>query len=225
MDFERSFRYILDDQEWYIKIGIGALLALSGIGLFAVLGWSMEIMRRVAAEEEDLLPDWTAIGDYFILGLKYSALGLVWMMPVLLFSICGSILVGVGAGHFADSADAAAFASIFSICMFGLVIVNMLVMLFLAPPAMVLLAQGADYKSLFNPRTLLHFTRANLGGYLIANIVGYLLTMILGAAGIIECIVGSYFGFAFGYAVWAYLNGAAHRDAMQNLTDSELAAA
>ncbi len=48
MDFGKAFTYAFEDQDWLKKLGIGGLLLLIPIfGILAVMGWTVEITRRV----------------------------------------------------------------------------------------------------------------------------------------------------------------------------------
>ncbi len=74
MDLERAFMYIWQDKDWPTKILIAAALMITGIGAIGVLGWIAELSRRVAVGEEDLLPEWDRIGDYFLSGIKLAGM-------------------------------------------------------------------------------------------------------------------------------------------------------
>ena len=46
-----NFDAFTNDSEIAKKLLIGSLLVLTGIGLLAVLGWMIEIMRRVQSQD------------------------------------------------------------------------------------------------------------------------------------------------------------------------------
>ena len=69
MDFGKAFSYVFDDEDWIKKIGIGALLSLIPIvGWFVILGWGVEITKRVINKNPEILPDWSDFGGYLTRG-------------------------------------------------------------------------------------------------------------------------------------------------------------
>ena len=68
MDFGKAFSFVFEDEDWIKKIGIGALLSLTVIGLIPVLGWALEITKRVINKDAEVLPDWSDFGGYITRG-------------------------------------------------------------------------------------------------------------------------------------------------------------
>lgn len=217
MNFEQAYRFITDDEDWLKKIGFGAVLWLTGIGVIALLGWSMEIMRRVSTDEENPLPDWTEIGQYFVNGLKFFVLTFVWTLPAILFIFCASFSIIFTSAQFADPNDAVGLPILMMLCSFVVILVNMVFLALVAPPAMGLIAEGAPLASLFIPRASWDLAKANLGGYLLSAIIGNFVVNLLAMLGIFLCGIGFFFGGSFGYAFWAHLAGQAHAQAKSNL--------
>jgi hypothetical protein len=51
MEFGRAFSYAFEDSEWIKKVGIAALVFLIPLlGLIILMGWSLEIIRRVSLD-------------------------------------------------------------------------------------------------------------------------------------------------------------------------------
>jgi len=62
MDFGRAFTYPFDDPDWLRKLAIIALISLIPIfGWFVLMGYIVEITRRVIYHEEVLLPEPTKL--------------------------------------------------------------------------------------------------------------------------------------------------------------------
>jgi hypothetical protein len=60
MEFGRAFSYTQQDPEWLKKVGIAAaLMIIPFVGWLAVLGWGLEITRRVINNDPETLPDWS----------------------------------------------------------------------------------------------------------------------------------------------------------------------
>ena len=47
MNLEKALTYPFDDKQWASKIGLGALISIIPILNFALLGYVIELMRRV----------------------------------------------------------------------------------------------------------------------------------------------------------------------------------
>jgi hypothetical protein len=92
VEFARPFAAIRRDPRWLRKIALGALVNLVPyVGPVAVMGWSVEYMRRVAWGRDEELPEWSGIGKHALRGLwafvavmPYSAVVAVIATPVIM---------------------------------------------------------------------------------------------------------------------------------------------
>jgi len=120
MEFGRAFTYAFEDTDWLKKVGIAALVFLIPIvGGIIVMGWALEITRRVINDDPQPLPDWSDFGGYLGKGFKAFVVSLVYALPVLLVVGCGQ-LVMFGAGTALSESDpdlAGTVAMIVSLCM------------------------------------------------------------------------------------------------------------
>lgn len=216
MNFGAAFSFITADKDWLKKIAIGALLALTGVGTFAVMGWMMEIIRRYKNEEEELLPDWSGIGQYFVGGLKMWVIGFVWMLPVILFAACFGGIIAI-AGNQMNTSDAETLTYVLSAC-FGLfaLVYGLLVTVLMVPMAGTLADTGEIGKAI-NPANAFKLLRGNVGGFLLAAIAAPIIIALLSMVGAIACGIGSYFGMAFGWAFYGHMVGQAYKKAVESL--------
>ncbi len=87
MKYSQAFSYVFEDSNWFKKIAIAGLITLIPIvGQLYLLGWMIEIIRRVKAGREDILPT-THFGYFLTLGLKAFVVALVYSIPVILANI------------------------------------------------------------------------------------------------------------------------------------------
>jgi hypothetical protein len=84
INYGTAFTFFFKDKDWFRKFAIATLLTFSIIGLGPVLGWTLELVRRVRAGEEAELPDWVNWRGYWKQGLKYWTVNLLWLLPVVL---------------------------------------------------------------------------------------------------------------------------------------------
>jgi hypothetical protein len=207
MDFGLSFTYVFQDEEWIKKILIGAVAFLViVIGWIPLLGWMIEIARRVIRQDPQPLPDWSDLGGLFSLGLK----GLV-------IAIVAGILPGVLAlpyailGALGNNTDT--IFTIYSVC-YGCF--NILYAIFLAlglPASFGILAATDQLGDALNPSKIFGLVKANPAVYVMA-IVGGFVAGIVGNLGMILCGVGVLATMAYSVAIMGHLYGQAYRQAV-----------
>lgn len=222
MELEHAFSFVFQDKEWFKKLGIAALLAISIIGSFALFGWLGEISRRVANEEEEPLPGWEPLGDYFLNGLKIFAITLIWSLPVVLVIIVTSLGFLSGA-MMEDPGPFIAVVSVFSMCIYVFIFGYIIAINLLSPPLWMLVAEGGAFSELINPKHAWQLFRANVGSYLIAMLIGWLIAAILSPLGAIVCLVGALFTSIYSQTTLAHLVGQATRQARLNLAEKQVA--
>ena len=212
-----NFDVITKDQDIVKKLVIGGLLSLTGIGLFAVLGWMVEIMREVSRGEEPVMPDFDNIGEFFMDGLKVSLVGIVWSLPVaLLVVIFVSLMIFAPAFGF-DGDTVAAMALILSFCLVALVFLTLIPITLLLIPALGIYAETGSVKAALNVREAFVLVRANVGGFLIAALLGLLVQAVLNSIGTLLCVIGVFPAGVVSYALQGQLFGNAYMDARANL--------
>ncbi len=98
IDARRSLTFVFDDERWVKKILIGALFALGPVlvvGIFFLVGYLVEIVRRVAADSDDPLPEWAGnYRTYFTQGFPAACGVLIWLIPFQLVWIGAALLMG-----------------------------------------------------------------------------------------------------------------------------------
>jgi hypothetical protein len=100
VEFARPFVAIRKDPRWLRKIALGALINLIPyFGMVAVVGWSMEYLRRVAWGSDEELPEWAGLGKHALRGLwafvailPYSMLAGVIATPIIIAVVIGSTI-------------------------------------------------------------------------------------------------------------------------------------
>ncbi len=217
MDFARSFSFITEDKDWFKKVGIAALLILTGIGGIISLGWLIEIVKRVSNDDPEALPGWENIGDYLINGLKLFGVVIVWSLPIIILSICSSLFLFSSSDCINYDCQINPSGVIPMMCISILVIVYSVFLGFLTAPLFGLIGEGLSFKELINPKTSYSLLKSNFFVYLLSIFLGGLISSFLSSIGVIACFVGAFFGNAFGYAVMGHLIGQAHKQARENL--------
>jgi hypothetical protein len=216
MEIERSLVFIWEDEEWIKKILIAGGLMLTGFGAIGVAGWLAELSRRVANDEDTPLPEWDDIGRYFVIGLKYLGIIFLWALPVILLIVAIS-LISVFAFTQEDPTALAAVITVFSICIYVLFFIYVLLITLLVMPLWVQLAEDTAFGELVNPTPSWKLLRANLGGYLVVMLVTWMATMAASLVGTLLCVVGVFFTGIITQAFFAHMVGQATAQARENL--------
>ena len=211
MDFGTAFSYAFQDEEWLKKLAIGAVLALTGIGMIPVLGWMMEIIRR-AKDGDYSLPDWADFGTFFVDGLKVIAIGLIWAIPAAV--IGGCIAGGASLGADSSSEWTAILGWILVAVSSCLALPYYLAIVLLSPAMISILAVGGSFGEALNPANSFKIFRNNIGGYLITLIVQMFGFPILSGLGSIACVVGAFATMAYGFTIIGNLYGQAYATAV-----------
>jgi len=208
MDLEKAFTFIWKDEEWPQKMGIAVVLMVTIIGSIAVIGWVAELAKRVAHQEENPVPSWDELGEFFKIGLKFWAIIFIWALPATI-AITGTALLTTSSVFMDNPEPFLTIVSIFNICLFVFVFVYILVINLLSPLLWVLLAEGESFSTLVNPSHAWKLFKSNGGGFLIAMLVGWLITTILSSFGLVACLIGILFTGVLSQMIVAYLIGQA----------------
>jgi hypothetical protein len=208
MDFGRSFTFAFEDKNWLTKIGIAGLLLLIPIlGQIIVAGWAVEIARRVIHREAELLPDWSNFGDLLVKGLKVFVIGLVYSLPVILLQVC--LQGGLTAAFSNADTDTQNMLGIFTACLGCVAAILGFALGLLASVAMGKFAATDDLGSAFRLGEIVSLLRAAPGAYLLA-FLGVIIAGFLSLFGLILCIIGVVFAYAWAFTVQGYLYGQAY---------------
>jgi hypothetical protein len=214
MDIAAALSFVTQDKDWIKKILIGAVLVLTGIGMIPVLGWTLEITRRVIRGDAEPLPEWTDFGKFIVDGLKLIVAAFVWILPYAILSAClGGI--GTALANSGSQSDASTASTVLSVCL-GIIALPYFIVYGLLLPGMAgTLAEKGSLGSALNPANAFKLVRANIGGYVIAFLVGDIIISVATFVGALVCLIGLFPATAYAYAVLGHLYGQAHRKARE----------
>ena len=208
MDFGLSFSFPFQDEDWIKKIVLTAVISLIPIiGQLALLGWMVELTRRVIRGDAEPLPDWADFGGILMLGLKMFAIGFVYALPLIFISIPTAIFDSL-----IDSESAVALYTVVTMCFSCFAVIYGLALAFFFPAAVGELAATDDLGAAINPTNIIARVRAEPSAYLLA-FLGTILVGFLAGFGIILCFVGLIFTTVYAYAVQGHLYGQAYIEA------------
>jgi len=216
MDIGLALGFAFQDEEWVKKILIAAVLVLTGIGGIAVAGWSVEIIRRLVNNEQEILPGWDNIGKYFLDGLKLGIVFFIWSLPIILVGACVGGLAPLASDQLANYRTANTIQIVVISCVSLLAIVYSIILALLAPAVFGRSAEDLPFGQLLKPGPAFKLLRANFGGFLVAWLLADIGFGLLAMVGTIICVVGIFPAVAYGYAFAGHLLGQAYVKAKEN---------
>jgi len=184
MDIGRAFGFVFEDEEWVSKLLLGTVIMLIPIlGWFALMGYAVELLRRVKASDPRPLPAWDDIGRYFVDGLMFWVATLIYSIP-LLIAICPIALVWILPAAAGDSEDLMAIlAGVSGIVTIGLGCLATLYGILLAlltPVLQIRYAERGEIADCLRFGEIFRFLFAHIGPIIISQILIWAAGMIIG---------------------------------------------
>jgi hypothetical protein len=211
MDFGLSFSFPFQDEDWIKKIVLTAVISLIPlIGQFALMGWMVELTRRVIRGDAEPLPDWADFGGILVLGLKMFVIGFVYALPLIIFALPMGVMSAL-----LDNESAVALYTFVMMCFSCFAVIYGLALAYFFPAAVGELAATDDLGAAINPTKIIAHVRAAPSAYLLA-LLGTIVAGFLAGFGIILCFVGVIFTIVYAYAVQGHLYGQAYLEATKS---------
>lgn len=196
MDVAKAFTFIMEDEQWVGKIGIGALVTLLSFLIIPIpllVGYMVGVSRNVKNGAPTPLPEWEDWGQLFKDGLSIIVAQLVYTLPFWLLA-CFSFIATIGFGRLAEASE-----DIFTtgmIATFGLVgcltLLFAVALLFLSPAIVVQYVRTNELGATFRFGEVIAIARDNIGDILIVFLVtlgvSIVLNLVIGVLSVILCI-------------------------------------
>ena len=230
MDIGKAFTFVFEDDDWITKILIAAAILLVGVLFSWVLliplilavallnGYMVEIIRRVIRGQVDGLPEWDNWGDLIAEGLKVFVIQIVYMLPIIIASLC--MIVPAAAAE--SSEGLSVFLSVVLSCFMVLWAILASIVL---PAATAIYAATDDLGAAFRFGEVFALVRDNLSTYLITLVMTWVASFV-GGLGSIVCGLGTFLTSPYGTMVTGHLYGQAYvastAQAVQPVFDDDL---
>ncbi|MGB2963809.1 MAG: DUF4013 domain-containing protein [Anaerolineales bacterium] len=206
MDFGKAFTFVFEDEDWIKKIGVGGLISLIPvIGVFLVLGWGVEVTKRVIKGEAEILPDWSDFGGYLTRGFLVFLVAFVYMLPVILIQGCSSLT------YLYPDADETMLTvfTIISACFGCLTFLYSIAAYLILPAAIAKYAATDELGAAFKIGELFQVVKENLGVYGMV-LLGGIVAGLVSSLGVIACVIGVLFTMVYSMAINGHLWGQAY---------------
>jgi hypothetical protein len=214
MEYGRAFSYVFEDAEWMKKVGIAALVILIPlVGPIILMGWGLEITRRVINLDPSPLPGWEDFGSYLSKGFQAFVVSLVYALPVLLIVGCGQVTIfgsAAALGNNLDSDVAGGLITAVSACTGCLALILGIAAGILSPAAIGKLADTGQLGAAFRIGEVFATFRAAVGPYIISMVIVAVAAMVLSPVGALACGIGALVTSALISAFSGHLYGQAY---------------
>ncbi len=197
MDIGKSFSYQTEDKQWITKLGRGALISLVPILNVALTGYMLGIIRSVAANDAEPLPDWNDLGEKFRAGLILAAASLVYAAPILIV-VCLPFGILALSGVVSQNSNwhdigrviAGAGGVLFS-CLLWLFILYILLFSIIHPVILVIFSREGTFASCFKLAEIFRIISHNAGPFFTTWIVTVVGGFAVGlTVGFVNLVVG-----------------------------------
>ena len=207
MDFGKAFSFVFEDEDWIKKIVVGGLISLIPvIGAFLVLGWGVEVIKRVIRDDAEILPDWSDFGGYLARGFMVFLVAFVYMLPVILLQVCSSL------PFLYESADDTLITifTIVTVCFGCLTTLYSIAAYLFLPAAIANYADTDDISAAFKLGEIFKMVRDNIGTYAMV-LLGGIVAGLVASLGTIACVIGVLFTSVYSFAINGHLWGQAYK--------------
>jgi hypothetical protein len=193
MDIAKAFTYMLEDENWVTKLGIGAVLTFFRWLLLPIpllVGYSVAVLRNVRDGYERPLPEWDDWGKLFMDGLFIMIAQFVYTLPLLLLLcvITVGMVASAGMAELSEEMAVASFLATFglSACFFLLWYVAFI---FISPAIMIQYGRTGQLGSCFRFGEVIAIVRRNMADILIIFMIVLVITFVfLGLTSVLSAI-------------------------------------
>jgi hypothetical protein len=206
MDFGKAFSFVFEDEDWIKKVGVGGLLSLIPvIGIFVVMGWGLEITKRVIKGQEEVLPEWDDFGGYLTKGFMLFLITFVYTLPIILVQACSSL------PFLYENADETLtiIFTIVTVCFGCFTFLYSLAAYLVLPAAVGRYAATGELGQAFKLGEIFKKVRENLGTYALV-LLGGIVASLVASLGTIACVIGVVFTMVYAMAINGHLWGQAY---------------
>jgi len=210
MDFGKAFTFVFDDPDWLKKVAINALIGLIPlIGQIYLLGWGLEVARRIATRSGIPLPD-VDFGTYLGHGFKAFVVALVYTVPIFVITIPIVVVAAVAENAGVDRDVANVILLVINLGGGLLILLYSLVMGLLLPAAMTRAVVFGSIRDGLQFGKVFGLVRAAPVAYLLTLVGTLLAGMLASLVGSLACGVGIIFTLAYQQLVTGHFYGQAY---------------
>jgi hypothetical protein len=185
MNIGNAFSFVFEDEEWVSKILVGALITLIPIfGGFALMGYGIAVVRNVKSGSTRPLPDWNDLGGYFMDGLMFWLVNLIYSLPILIL-MCPIALVWILPAVAGEQEDLTAaltgVAGVLSAGLGCLAVLYGILLGLLTPVLQIRYAEFGEIGACLRLGEVFRFLTAHIGGVVISQVILLVVGAVVGS--------------------------------------------
>jgi hypothetical protein len=212
MNFGRPFSFPFEDPDWLKKIALAGLITLIPIlGQFFLIGWMLEVTRRVIKNDPTPLPD-LDFGQNLGNGFKAWVVGLVYSLPMFIFVVPIIAVSAIAPASGMDEETMATLMIAVSCCCGGLMFLYGILMGFMLPAAYGKFLEAGQLGAAFKFGEVFAMVKAAPVAFLIA-IAGSFVAGLIAPVGGVVFGIGAIFTGAYAMAIIGHFYGQAYNEA------------
>jgi xanthosine utilization system XapX-like protein len=212
MQFGEAFSYVFKDPDWIKKLALAGLVSLIPvIGQFFLIGWGVEVARRVINNDPTPLPG-IEFGAFLSSGFKAWVIMMVYAIPIFIFVLPIQLVTPIAASLELDMDVLQIVMVVVSVCCGGLLLVYSIFMGFMLPAALGNFAAKGTIGAGLRFGEVFALVKTRPVSYLLV-LLGGILGSFIGQLGVIICVVGVIITMAYYMAIYGHLIGQAYNDA------------
>lgn len=212
MDFGRAFTFVIEDPDWLKKILLnGLILLIPVVGGIYLMGWMLEVGRRVANYEEPVrLPD-IDFGRFLGLGFKALIVGFVYSLPAIILALPIVIIPAIFGALDLDPDVLGTITALISFLCSCVIVLYSLLEVVLLPAALMRTAMQDNVGAGLKIGEVFALVKNAIGPYLIVVLGTLAASFVASLVGGILCGIGVLFTMVYAYAVMGHFYGQAYR--------------
>jgi len=216
MEFGRAFSYVFKDPDWLKKVALTGLIGLIPVlGQLYLLGWGLEISRRVIKGESELLPE-INFGGFLGKGFQAWVIALVYAIPVIILQLPIQLVGPLSAALQMDQDTLGYIMIAVSVCCGGLLLIYSIFLGFMVPAALGNFVSKNQLGAGLRFGEVFALVKAAPVAYLLV-LVGNILVGLIAPLGAIACVIGVIVTQAYSLSVMGHFIGQAYREASKKL--------
>lgn len=216
MNFGLAFSYPFQDPDWFKKIALtGVIFLIPIVGQLYLIGWMLEIVRRVINNETPILPESVDFGGFIGRGFQGFIINLVYAIPLIIFSLPPSLIAPIGDLVEIDTETMGTITIIISVCCGGLSFIYSILLGFVLPAALSNFVVKGSLGGGFQLGEVFGLIKAAPGAYVLV-FLGSIVAGIVSNLGIIVCLIGLLVTIPYSSAIMAHFYGQAYMQASNN---------
>ncbi len=215
MDFGLAFSFPFKDPDWFKKIGLVGLVSIIPIvGQLVLIGWAVEITKRVIDGFDNVLPD-LDFGDQLGKGFQVFLIGLVYAIPLFILMIPLAVIDSNSTAMISNGNNTGGYSMMaLSLCCAGVLGLYGLFIAFVLPAAIGNFAAKGALGAAFQFSEVIALICKAPVAYLIV-FLGTIVAEFVGSLGAIACVIGLIVTISYSYAAVAHLQGQAYNEAVK----------